>query len=275
MSEAKAVAAHYAKPQLEQAILAAIGRSGIEVEKVTALDLAPMDEFHIGGIEATKAIAEFMKLGPGMRLLDVGCGVGGPARYFAGEQKCSVTGIDLTEEFVRAAVSLTRMVHLESAAAFQQGSALAMPFEAGSFDGAYLFHVGMNIADKKALFREVARVLKAGARFAIYDLVRTGEGAFAFPVPWALSEETSFVKDVEKYREALREAGFSIEHERGRGQFGIEFSEKVIARLAQGGPPALGLHLLMGEKTPLMIKNVLSAMKAGILEPVEIVGVKK
>jgi SAM-dependent methyltransferase len=275
VSEAKAVAAHYTRPQLEQAILAAIARSGIDPQQVTSADFAPMDEFHIGGIESTKAFAEFMKLRAGMHLLDVGCGVGGPARYFAGEKSCWVTGIDLTEEFVRTALSLTKMVHLENAATFQHGSALAMPFEAGRFDGAYMIHVGMNIADKSGLFREVARVLRPGARFTIFDIVRVGEGAFTFPVPWAISEETSFVTDSKTYKDALRAAGFELEHERGRGQFGIEFTEKVIARAAQGGPPALGLQLLMGEKMPVMIKNVLGALKAGILEPIEMVAVKK
>lgn len=275
MSEANAVAAHYASPQLEQAILAAIVRCGIDPQKVTAADLAPMDEFHIGGIESTIGFAEFMKLRPGMELLDVGCGVGGPARYFAGERKCRVTGIDLTEEFVRTAVSLTKMVHLEDAAKFEHGSALAMRFEAGTFDGAYMIHVGMNIADKSGLFREVARVLKPGARFTIFDILRVGEGPFAFPVPWALSEETSFVADAKMYKDTLRAAGFEIEHERGRGEFGIEFTEKVMARAAQGGPPTLSVQLLMGERAPLMVKNVWAAMKAGILEPVEMVAVRK
>jgi ubiquinone/menaquinone biosynthesis C-methylase UbiE len=274
MDEANAVAAHYTRPQLEQAILAAIGRSGIDQRQVSAADLATMDEFHVGGIEATKAFSEFMHLRAGMHVLDVGCGIGGPARYFAGEQGCRVTGIDLTEEFVRMAASLTRMARLETAATFQQGSALAMPFEAASFDGAYMFHVGMNIADKSGLFREVARVLKPGARFAIFDLMRSGDGAFAFPVPWALSEQTSFVVDAKTYRDELRSAGFKLEHERNRREFSIEFMERMLARNAQDGPPVLGLHLLMGEKAPVMMKNVLAAMKAGVLEPMEIVAVK-
>jgi MPBQ/MSBQ methyltransferase len=121
----------------------------------------------------------------------------------------------------------------------------------------------------------VARVLKPGARFAIFDILRAGDGEFAFPVPWALGGEASFVADAKTYRNALEGAGFEVEHERSRGEFGIDFTEKVIARLAQGGPPALGVHLLMGEKAPVMVKNVLAAMKAGVLEPVEIVGVKK
>jgi SAM-dependent methyltransferase len=151
---------------------------------------------------------------------------------------------------------------------------LAMPFEAASFDGAYLLHVGMNIADKAGLFREVARVLKPGARLAIYDLMRTADGLLSFPVPWASTEAASFVADVKTYRESLNAAGLEVEHERGRRDFGIQFMQNVLARGAQGDSPALGLHLLMGEKAPVMVKNVLAGLMTGILEPVEMVAVK-
>jgi ubiquinone/menaquinone biosynthesis C-methylase UbiE len=216
-----------------------------------------------------------MGLKPGMHVLDVGCGVGGPARYFAAEHGVRVTGIDLTEEFVRTATSLTKLVHLESGAKFEQGSALAMPFAAGSFDAAYMFHVGMNIADKNALFQDVARVLKSGAHFSIYDLLRISDEPILYPVPWAQSGETSFVVKLEGYRKALEATGFEVVHERGRREFGIEFFERNIARAAQGGPPIVGLQLLMGEKAPLMMQNVLAGLKRGIFEPVELVAVKK
>jgi SAM-dependent methyltransferase len=276
MSEAKAVAEHYTRPQLEETILGALKGAGIDTEKLTATDLATVDEFHVGGLEATKAFSEFMGLKPEMRVLDVGCGIGGPARYFASEHGVHVTGIDLTEEFVRAAKSLTKLVHLENAAAFEQGSALAMPFAAESFDAAYMFHVGMNIADKNALFLDVARVLKPGARFSIFDLMRISDAPIAYPVPWADSGATSFVVHVEGYRKALVAAGFEIVHERRRREFGIEFIERNVARAAQqGGQPNVGLHLLMGEKAPQMMRNVLGGLKSGIFEPVEIVAVKK
>ena len=275
MSEAKAVAEHYSRPQLEETILGALKRAGIDTQKLAAMDLAMMDEFHVGGLEATKAFAEFMGLKPGMHVLDVGCGIGGPARYFAAEHGVRVMGIDLTEEFVRTAESLTKLVHLEKAASFEEGSALAMPFKAGSFDAAYMFHVGMNIADKNALFQDVARVLKPGARFSIYDLMRTSDAPIGYPVPWAVSGETSFVVHIEGYRQALAAVGFEVVHERGRRDFGIDFFERNIARTAQGGPPILGLQLLMGEKAPLMMQNVLGGMKGGIFEPVEMVAVKR
>jgi MPBQ/MSBQ methyltransferase len=275
MSETKAVAEHYSRPQLDGTILGAMKQAGLDSEKLTPTDLAAVDEFHVGGLEATKALVEFMGLKPGMRLLDVGCGVGGPARYFASEHGVHVTGIDLTEEFVRAAISLTKLVHLENQATFEQGSALAMPFQKESFDAACMFHVGMNIADKNALFQDIARVLKPGAKFSIYDVMRTNDEPISYPVPWAASGDTSFVVKIEGYRKALEAVGFQIVHERGRREFGIEFFERNIARTAQGGPPILGLQLLMGERAPQMMQNVLGGMRRGIFEPVEMVAVKK
>ena len=275
MSTEAAVAGHYGRGRLEDLILAAVAREGKDPEKLTAVDLAAVDEFHVGGLEATQELAAQMELRAGLRLLDVGSGLGGPARYFAAEHGCAVTGIDLTEEFVRVARSLTRRTKLDHLVEFRQGSALELPFDASTFDGAYMVHVGMNIADKAGVFREVLRVLKPRGLFTIFDIVfsgngRTGDGAIRYPVPWALSEETSFVGTVKEYRDALQGAGLRVEHERGRGAFSIAFTERMMVRMAQVGPPALGLNLLMGEKTPVMVGNILAAMKEGVVEPVEL-----
>jgi SAM-dependent methyltransferase len=271
MKSEEQVAGHYTRGGLAETILEALSKLGKDPDHIVVEDLAGVDEFHVGGIEATQALAEQMELTPGMRLLDVGSGLGGPARYFAGKQGCKVTGIDLTEEFVNAAKRLTQVVKLDHLVDFRQGSALQMPFEKDMFDRACMIHVGMNIADKAGVYREVRRVLKPGGLFAIFDILRMGTGAIQYPVPWAMSEETSFVADMRQYTHALETSGFKMERERRRGAFGIEFTQKVVARLAGGGPPALGLHLLMGEKTPLMIKNILAGMEQGVMEPVEIV----
>ncbi len=271
MKSEEQVAGHYTRGGLAETILEALAKLGKDPDHIVVEDLAGVDEFHVGGIEATQALAEQMELTPGMRLLDVGSGLGGPARYFAGKQGCKVTGIDLTEEFVNAAKRLTQVVKLDHLVDFRQGSALQMPFEKDMFDRACMIHVGMNIADKAGVYREVRRVLKPGGLFAIFDILRMGTGAIQYPVPWAMSEETSFVADMRQYTHALETSGFRMERERRRGAFGIEFTQKVVARLAGGGPPALGLHLLMGEKTSLMIKNILAGMEQGVMEPVEIV----
>ena len=269
MSTEAKVAGHYGRGRLEESILAAVAREGKDPENLTAADMAAVDEFHVGGLEATQELAAHMELRTALRLLDVGSGIGGPARYFAAEHGCAVTGIDLTEEFVRVARSLTTRTKLDGLVEFRQGSALELPFSPGTFDRAYMIHVGMNIADKAGIFREVRRVLKPNGLFTVFDIVRIGDGLIRYPVPWAMSEEASFVAKAEEYREALQGGGFRIAHERGRREFSITFTERMMVRMAQGGPPALGLHLLMGEKTPVMVKNILAMMKEGVLEPVE------
>lgn len=273
-AEAK-VATHYGRPDLEQRILAALAREGKNLEQLTALDLAPVDEFHVGGIESTQELAARMELRPSMRLLDVGSGIGGPARYFAEKHCCEVTGIDLTTEFVQVANNLTRRLKLNHLAEFRQASALDLPFEPATFDGAYMLHVGMNIADKPGIFREVRKVLKTRARFTIFDIVfganaKGGNAGLQYPVPWAASEETSFVASMNDYRDALQNARFEIVEERPRTEFSIAFMERAMARIAQGGPPVVGLQLLMGEKTPAIMKSVLAMLKDGTLQPVEL-----
>ena len=265
------VASYYTHEKLEDKILGMLRSAGKNIDQLRADDLSAIDEFHLGGREATQALIDFMQLRPGMHLLDVGCGIGGPARYFA-ERGCQVTGIDLTEEFVRVAESLTRLVKLDQKVQVRQASALELPFAPGTFDGAYTIHVCMNIADKAGVFREVARVLKPGARFTIYDIMRTSDGTPTFPVPWAQTSETSFVASVDDYRKGLQAAGFRIDHQRDRRQFALDFMQRMMAQSASG-PPALGIHVLMGEQAPLMLKNVYLAIASGVLSPVELVAV--
>ncbi|MBV8052767.1 MAG: class I SAM-dependent methyltransferase [Acidobacteriaceae bacterium] len=265
------VAAYYTREKLEDKIVGLLHSAGKNLEHLSSEDLAAIDEFHLGGREATQALADFMELRPGMHLLDVGCGIGGPARYF-GSRGCQVTGIDLTEEFIRTAENLTRMVKLDGTTKFRQASALELPFAAGTFDGAYTIHVCMNIAAKNGVFREVKRVLKPGARFAIYDIMRGSDGPLAFPVPWARTSETSFVASVDDYRQGLQAAGFRIVHQRDRRQFALDFMQRMMAQSASG-PPLLGVHVLMGEHAPLMLKNVNMAIVAGMLTPVELVAI--
>jgi ubiquinone/menaquinone biosynthesis C-methylase UbiE len=272
MNVEQQVATHYTRGMLEQKILGALRSAGKNVEQLSSRDLELLDNLHVGGREAIDGLADFMELNPGMLLLDVGCGIGGPARYFA-ERGCHVTGLDLTDEFVRVASSLTRLLKLDGTVQFRQGSALEMPFSPATFDGAYMIHVGMNIQDKVGIFREVARVLKRGGRFAIFDLMLKGNGAIEFPMPWAVNAETSFVSTVEDYRQALERAGFRIDHERERRQFALEFMEKMRERASAGSPPVLGVHILMGEQAPLMLKNVNQAIAAGALEPVELMAI--
>jgi SAM-dependent methyltransferase len=269
MTSEPAIAGHYGRPRIFETILAAFTQAGKDPATLTAADLSAVDQFHVGGALATEDLAAQMDLRPGMHLLDIGCGLGGPARFFAG-RGCRVTGIDLTPEFVEAAGQLTRLVRID-AVDFRQTSATTLPFEPASFDGAYMIHVGMNIPDKPAVFREVHRVLEPGAMFAIFDIMRTSDAPLRYPVPWGSTEATSFVETPADYRAALESAGFGVTAQRNRRAFAIEQTERSIARMQQPGNAGPGLALLMGEKTPVLIGNILAMMKEGALEPVEMI----
>jgi SAM-dependent methyltransferase len=266
------VARHYAQSDLERTVLDALVASGKELDRLAASDLAPVDEFHIGGREATSALAEQMEIAPGSNLLDIGCGLGGASRFFAEAYGCRVAGVDLTEDYVRTAETLARRVGLAGRVRYRQGSALALPFAPKTFDGAYMMHVGMNIEDKPALFAEARRVLKPGGVFAVYDVMRTGEGELRFPLPFAASPKTSFVACPAEYRRALAAAGFEIGKERDRGAFAIEFYQRVQARAAEaGGAAPLGTHLLMGTDAAQKLANVTSGLDQGLIAPIELI----
>ena len=270
MSSDAQVAKHYTRGRLEETILRALAESGKDPQTLAPADLAPVDEFHVGGLASTEELADRMELRPDFHLLDVGGGLGGPARYFASEHSCRVTGVDLSEKFLQVARSLPRLVKLDHLVEFRQSSALNLPFDSRVFDRAYMIHVGMNISDKAAAYREARRVLKTGGLFVVFDILRIADGPIRYPVPWAMSQDTSFVADVIGYRNAMQIAGFRITQERSRRAFAIDFTERTIARMAQTAPPALGLHLLLGDKMPQMAKNILAMMQEGLLEPVEL-----
>jgi hypothetical protein len=132
-------------------------------------------------------------------------------------------------------------------------------------------HVGMNIEDKRRLMAEAVRVLRRGGAFVVYEVMRTGEGELAYPVPWAPTPETSFVATPGEYREAARAAGFEMENERERRAFALDFFAQMRARMAESGPTPLGLHLLMGETAREKIANMIANIEAGRIAPVEMI----
>ena len=267
----QAVARHYAHGSLEETILNALAAAGKDVNHLTPKDLAPVDEFHIGGRLATAAFAEQFGLRPGMRLLDIGCGLGGAARFFAQEYGCRVVGIDLSEEYVNVANVLAQRVGLDDRVSFEAGSALALPLEPGGFDAAYMLHVGMNIEDKSRLFAEVRRILKPSGLFGIYDVMRLAAGELHYPVPWTSSAEVSFVAAAEDYRRLLVAEGFEVMKERDRCDFALEVFAQMKARGATGAPAPLGLHLVMGATAGQKVKNMMGDIAAGLIAPTEMI----
>ena len=271
MNTEQQVATHYTHGSLLPTILDALKKMGKDPERFVAKDLSTGDELHLGWLPATAALAKDLGLAPGMHVLDVGSGIGGPARYFAEAHKCRVTGIDLTEEFVQVAAELTRRCGLSDLVSFRQGSALDLPFEAGTFDAATLIHVGMNISDKARLFEQVRRVLKPHSLFGVYEVMRAGEEDLPYPMPWAQTIETSFVETPETYRRLLAAAGFKIEREENRRTFVLDLAREMRAKIEKEGMPALNQHVLLGAAARERLGNVMATLERGTIAPVQLI----
>lgn len=273
--ENNAIAAHYLHGDLLGAIRNSIAKMGKSPQNITVDDLAPVDEFHIGGRMATEHFLDQLNFSAQDHILDVGCGLGGASRFVASKYKARVSGVDLTPEYIDTGNALSKWVNLDQQIKLHQGNVLTMPFDEASFDGAYMLHVGMNIAEKEELFTGIYRLLKPGSFFGIYDIMRIKDGSLAYPVPWAASDATSILATPDQYRQALSAAGFNVGTANNRRDFAIDFFKELKARAeANGGPPPLGLHTLMKDSTPVKIKNMIDNISADLIAPVEIIANK-
>jgi ubiquinone/menaquinone biosynthesis C-methylase UbiE len=265
------VARHYTRGSLLDMIRGGLQQMGRKPERIDPDDLAGVDEFHMGARRASEELATALSPTSDQHVLDIGSGIGGPARYLVSRFGCRVTGIDLTPEFVAIADELTRMTGLADRAGFQVGSAAALPFADHSFDAATMLHVGMNIPDKEAAFAEAARVVRPGSLFIVYDAMRLAPGELAYPMPWARSAETSFVAEPADYRRWLEAAGFAIVGEEDRRELALDMFAQMRARLDSGEPPPpLSLLTLIGPDAPRMFGNLAQAVGAGAVAPVRI-----
>lgn len=263
MDAEETVRAHYGRDDLEGVVRAALARAGVDVDTVRVDDLSGLDQLHAGFAPATEHLLDQLRLAAGMTLLDVGSGVGGPARLAAARHGCQVTGIDLSPPFVDLARTLTAWVGLSDSVHFDVGSATDLPYGDATFSRAMLNHVGMNIADKSAVFTEVRRVLEPGGRFGVYEQMRVGGGELTYPLPWADDATSSFVESRERYRALLQAAGFVIEQDEDR-----------TAAVAAAGPPpdgALTPGDLFGPGFAERIGNNVAATMAGVLSPILLV----
>ncbi len=248
----QAIDRHYGTPKLLETLDAALAAAGKDLDRLTIEDLSPVDQFHLRGREATLEVKALAGIRATDRVLDVGGGLGGAARLLAADPGCHVTVVDLTEEYCRIGEVLTRRVGLDRLVTFRHASALALPFEAASFDVAWTQHSSMNIEDKEGLYRELARAVRPGGKLVLYEVFAGEEAPIHFPVPWAPDASISFLRRPEEMRAIIRGAGFQEVAWKDLTAVSLAWIQERIA----SGPAPLGLHLLIGKDTPAIFRNV-------------------
>jgi ubiquinone/menaquinone biosynthesis C-methylase UbiE len=276
MSTDLEVSSHYSRGSLRDRLNAALAEDGIDPDHPTMDALAPYDQFHGRGLEATVEVANLLQTDASDHLLDIGSGIGGPARYFAHRFGCEVTGIDLTAEFCDVARDLTRVLGLDSKVRFEHGNALAMPFAKGSFDGAYSMNVSMNIADKEALYREIHRVLKPRGWLMLSEIAKGTGGDPDYPTPWANSAHTSFLSTPKETRSGLLDAGFEVIHLHSTLERTLAFGARSRAMVERGEkPPHRAVQLIHGDIATLAVANTARGLAESRIVPIEVLARKR
>ena len=275
MSDPADVAQQYAASSLLDRIEAALALAGLDAARLDWRDLAPLDHFHSRGCAASTELAQALAPEPEAHVLDVGCGVGGPARLLAATYGCRVTGIDLTPAAVAAATALSERAGLGERTRFLEADALALPFPDAGFDHAWTQHAAMNIADRARLYAELRRVLKPGGRLAIHDVVEGADGPLVFPVPWAATPQSNFLLTPAAMRAVLIEAGFEI----------LSWEDKTAVTLvgpsappvgdAGAAPPPLGSSVLAGPEYPRMFETFLRNLREGRAGVVQVIAARR
>jgi len=254
------IESQYHTPGLYEDILKRLVAQDIDRSNVSRRDIAGVDEFHVRGAEVSRELANQIMLDHS-RVLDVGCGIGGPSRMLADEYNCHVTGIDLSHEYIRTAKGLSELVGLQDKTDFIQSNALELPFENGSFDAVWTQHVQMNIRHKLKFYSEIERVLTEQGTFLYYDIFKTESGKVKFPVPWADDASMSFLGTTENMDDILEKLCFKNMLTTDQTEKGTRFLQDLFEKLKMNGPANLGLNVLMGGSTKEKLMNILKGLE--------------
>ena len=262
---------HYGQPDLSGKIRQAFDRLGITPDEVTREDLANLDEIHIRGLEATLELGTLAGLKPGMRVLDVGCGVGGPARTLAAEFGCEVVGLEIVGEFCRAAAMLTEWVGMTDRVSFHEGDMRAMPFSDADFDLVFTQHTVMNVADKAALFGEIRRVLKDPGMFLLYEVCGDDDAALHYPVPWAGGPDISFLTTADALRDLITTTGFTEKHWADVTGQALDWFDGLAAGMRKTVPKRMGpnVGVILGSDAAEKSRNLLRNLREGRIQVVQ------
>ncbi|MDH5379470.1 MAG: methyltransferase domain-containing protein [Cyclobacteriaceae bacterium] len=246
-------------------ILNRLKEQGIELNAVSRTHIAGVDEFHVRGAEVSKELVNDFDFKE-KHVLDVGCGLGGPCRMLADEFNCTVSGIDMSHEFIRTAQKLSELVNLDGKTEFVQGDALDLPFGNNTFDVVWTQHVQMNIEDKTKFYSEISRVLKDKGSLIYYDIFKKENQDVNYPVPWANDSSVSFLGTVSNMESILKSLGFNKMKVTDQTGKAIEFLNGLFEKLKLHGPPKLGLNVLMGSSTKDKLGNILNGLNENKIE---------
>ncbi|MBX2813250.1 MAG: methyltransferase domain-containing protein [Myxococcales bacterium] len=262
---------HYGVPGILDRILSALEALGLKSDELSSDLLDSVSHFHIGGVGATMELARWAKLSSDSLVLDVGSGIGGPARTLASRFGCQVVGIDLTEAYLQVARGLTERVGLADRVRFGWANALYLPFAAGSFDAVWMQHVQMNIEDKRRLTQEITRVLRPGGQLLMHSICLSGGVVpeLVYPVPWAETQGLSFLVNPDELRSQFMEAGMTVTAWEDVTQPSSQFFKTLIGSMPLEGPvDALGVHLLMNDG-PRKLRNLYQNLANGALSVIQ------
>ena len=271
MSSTNLVAQHYTSGKLLERLRQLMQDDDADPDAPSIETLAPYDHLHGRGIEATEELAASLKIAPDHQILDIGSGIGGPARYIANKFGCQVCGIDLTAEYCEVAQHLTRLLGLSDQVKFQQENALSAPFDDASFDGAYSMNVAMNIEDKAAFYGEIHRLLKPGGWLLLSEVSKGPGPAPTYPTPWAESADTSFLATLEETLDGLAAAGFTIVETRDTKAEAKAFAVRSRQIVDEGGKPLhRAVQLMHGDNAEQISRNMSKAGADGSVFPIEV-----